>query len=260
MGRLASGGSDVIALALCSECRKQVQVPAGEGIASALLWSPVVPLEYGETHEICGACLTLRRTADRHLERCVLSRAGLRLLSGGWATACSEALRCDLRVRAPRWPGVTENVLTAVIRPYAGPAVVLVPVPISTRPGGRDGLLEATREVGQRLGLFVVVALRREKHRSTRRSVAQVRRQITAEEYLIDPDAVERIGGATVVLVDDNVTTGSTMSNAAGLLRASGAATIVPVALDRTISPRLSQRLAETRGIGCPHVRFAGVR
>jgi hypothetical protein len=228
---------------------------AGDSIAKILVAVPQIPSEYDATHVICRSCLELRQRNDRHAKRCELGLAGLALHSLGWATPLSEFLRKDLRARRPRWTKLAATLLSTLVEPFRGVGtVVLVPIPISGQGGCQDGLRDAVSLAGDRCGIPVVCAVLRTKRRSTRRSGAQVRRRIVEEEYELDSEMIERIWRRQVILVDDTVTTGATMSGIARLLRSSDAASVVPVSLDRTVSPRLQQRLSEGLRRGCEHV------
>jgi predicted amidophosphoribosyltransferase len=86
----------------------------------------------------------------------------------------------------------------------------------------------------------------RVKAASTRQSVAQVRRRIAEAEYRIDESVASLLAGRRVFVLDDNVTTGTTMLHAATLLRRLGPAAIVPVAIERHVSARVLQRCPST--------------
>ena len=255
MGRSRTRALDPIASLLCEDCRLLAQLPEGSQIARQLLYRPVVPTGYEPTHAVCQACLGLRRLNDRHTETCVLARAGLRLSSGGWATPYSEALRADLRSHSSKWVAVSANIVASVMEQGLPPRAVIVPVPTASEARGCPGLSEVARQVGRRTGLPVLNALLRKKRRSTRRSVAQVRRQIIEEEYLVDRTLSRTLHEANVVLVDDTVTTGLTLTGTAALLRAVGASQVLPVTIDRTISARLNQLLAVSFQEPCDHIR-----
>lgn len=249
--------NDSIPVALCENCQQVAQGQQGENIAGQLLWPVVIPLGYQNTHQICPACLDLKLVRHRHALRCALNRAHLRLNVGGWATCYSEALRQDLRAAKPRWAGIVINILTSVIRPYVTPFARIVPIPIS---GQRNGLLEVTEEVGHRLSITVIPAVRRKKKLSTRMSVAQIRALIADSEYSLVPGPGSALKDTRVILVDDNVTTGSTLSRVGSMLLNSGVAEVLPIAIDRTISPRLEQRLSELNKLGCPHISGRAAR
>lgn len=250
------GRDDPVSSALCADCQREAQCPGGEQIARLLLAPPTIPAEYADTHEICPACIDLRRRGDGHANHCALGQAGLRVLSGGWATPLSESLRNDLRAQRPRWTKIVATILGSLVAPAVREnGAVLVPIPVSTGTHGQDGLLEATLVLGERIGFPVLQALVRNRQRSTRRSVAQIRRLVVEEEYRLNASVAQRLEGARVVLVDDTVTTGLTLAGTAALLRDCGVASIVPVTIDRTVSSRLGQRLREGPDRVCPHVQ-----
>jgi predicted amidophosphoribosyltransferase len=255
MGRPRKGKRDALDTVLCPECAHEAETPQGEPLARLLLSRPVVPDGYADTHELCLACLELRRHADGHEKYCEFARAGIQLKSGGWATRFSEALRYDLRAHRPKWQGIVATILSSLIRAYAQPDFVMVPVPISGGVGGRDGLLEALSTVRECTGLPVIRALLRGRRESTRASVAQIRRSIVANEYHVNERVQSLVKGKTVLLFDDNVTTGITMVGVAGLLLRNGVSRIIPLSLDRTVSPRLRQRLEKEGVMACPHMR-----
>jgi len=249
--RKATG--DLISAALCLECQQKTQTSEGTQIAQRLLLAPVVPAGFEETHELCRSCSDLRAKGDGHARRCALAQAGVDLHCGGWATPFSEYLRSDLRARTPKWTNVAASILGNSIAPLARhKKTVLVPIPVSTKARRTDGLLDAVLELSRRTGIPVLRAILRDRRASTRRSVAQIRRRIVEEEYRLDPTIVPNLRGARVVLIDDTVTTGATIAGIAKLLRAHDVAEIIPVSIDRTITPRLRQRLPG--GFSrCPH-------
>jgi Phosphoribosyl transferase domain len=254
-GLSRTGIKDPIASALCTKCQGAAQTfPSGD-VAKLLVAVPHAPSEYSATHSVCPSCLELHQRSDRHAERCELSLAGIALQSAGWATPLSEFLRRDLRARRPKWIALAATLLSALVDPFAGAGgAVLVPIPVSGRADGVDGLLGAVTLIGERNGTPVIRAVVRQKCRSTRLSGAQVRRRIVQEEYELDASTVESIQRNNVILVDDTVTTGATMAGIARLLRGAGAGSIVPVSLDRTVSPRLQQRLKEGSQCTCAHI------
>jgi len=247
--------NDPIAGALCSNCQREAQIFPHESIAKILVTVPHVPSDCSTTHAICPSCLELHQPKDRHAERCELGLAGIALECAGWGSPLSEFLRKDLRRRRPRWMKVVATLLSALVEPFAGiGGLILVPIPVSGRVRGQDGLVDAVSLAGERNVIPVVRAVVRKKHRSTRHSGAQVRRRIVEEEYGLDAQTIESIRGSHVILVDDTVTTGTTMAGIAKLLRNAGARAIAPISLDRTVSARLQQRLSGETRRRCAHI------
>jgi predicted amidophosphoribosyltransferase len=113
------------------------------------------------------------------------------------------------------------------------------------------GLGPIVQLLGEALKLDVARVVSREWRGSARLSGQVARRRMAEDQYRI----VCRTGilERKIILVDDNVTTGETMSTIARKLLSSGATEILPVTIDRTISTRLSQRLTEWRPLGCAH-------
>ena len=255
--RTSLRADEPISVALCKNCQEVAKGLEGENIVRQLLWPVVVPAPYQNTHEICTACLDLKLIRHQHDTRCAMNRAHLQLSAGGWATCYSKALREDLRAKKARWAGIVINILTCVIRPHVTPFARIIPMPIS---GQRNGLLEVTEEIGRRLSVTVIPAVARKKTLSTRLSVAQVRRLIADSEYSLSMELSDALKHTRVILVDDNVTTGSTLARVGSMLLNSGVAEVFPVAIDRTISPRLEQRLSELNKLGCSHVLSGGAR
>lgn len=246
---------DPIANALCPECQREAQTLSGGNVGEIFVTVPHVPPEFSGTHRICASCLELCHENSRHAERCELGIANMALQSAGWATALSEFLRRDLRARRPKWIPLAATLLSAVVDPFSGAGdAILVPIPVSAQVHDQDGLLAAVALVGAHKGIPVLRAVARNKRRSTRLSGKQVRRRIVEEEYELDSEVVNSIQGRQVILVDDTVTTGTTMAGIATLLRSAGAGAIVPVSIDRTVSPRLQQRLIERARGRCSHM------
>ncbi|HEX2080453.1 MAG TPA: phosphoribosyltransferase family protein [Longimicrobium sp.] len=174
----------------------------------------------------------------------------------GWTSGLTEAIRADLRTRSPHtltlatrllahraaglMSGRTENLKAAP---------VIVPVPTSGTP---DPVLRLASSLGDTLGVAVVPAVVREKRESARHSVAAGRRRIAADEYMLREQAAG-VAGRPVLLLDDMVTTGHTLSGVARLLRIAGATDVRPLVLDRTASVRALQRADQRAWDACPH-------
>jgi predicted amidophosphoribosyltransferase len=129
---------------------------------------------------------------------------------------------------------------------------------VASVPTGRstaDPLEALALRVADRLGLSTVTGLfARRKRESTRASVAQARARIARDEYTVVRGVAARVDGKNVLLLDDTVTTGHTLAALSILLRQWGTRRVLPVALDRTASPRLLQRIDSRAPDHCPHV------
>jgi predicted amidophosphoribosyltransferase len=113
-------------------------------------------------------------------------------------------------------------------------------------------MLRLARSIGEEIDVPVVAALSRQKRRSARKSVLEVRGRIVDEEYRVTSDAAA-VTNRHVILFDDMVTTGQTLAGAARLLANAGAEMIRPVVLDRTVSERVLQRVPGRAPENCRH-------
>ncbi len=135
-----------------------------------------------------------------------------------------------------------------------GARVLVVPVPTSSaarrRRGGDPVALLARRAVvavrgppvGLRPDLVVVPALRHRRRVRDQSRLSRTERRANLRGALaVHPRAAAIVRGATVVLVDDVVTTGATLGEASRALRRAGALHVVAVTVARTPRPGVSR-------------------
>lgn len=245
---------------ICPICIEELRRCSVEELAGVLATPAAVPFGLEATHEVCQACLAIRRRGDTHQRGCALAREDLALVALGWTSGRMVALRSDLRRARPNYWEITLPLACALVRQAQNqptverPAAewVIVPVPTSASPGMPDPMLRLARSVGEEIDVPVIAALSRQKRRSTRKSVSEVRGRIVEEEYGVTSDAAA-VTNRHVILLDDMVTTGQTLAGAARLLANAGAEMIRPVALDRTVSERVLQRVPGRAPESCPH-------
>lgn len=109
-------------------------------------------------------------------------------------------------------------------------------VPVSRRRRRSRGFDQAellAQELAARLNLPCVAALRKIRHnraQSSTKSAAERRDNVKGAYRCV---ADERVKGRRILLVDDVVTTGSTLGECAAMLRAAGAASVCAVTLAR---------------------------
>jgi len=240
-------------LPLCSDCKIAANSPGGEKLSLSLLWPPILPPDLGQSHSVCSDCMEIYPRQRPHHRSCPFRTAGLRLMSGGWATPFSEELRHDVRSSAPRFSGIMTNILGSLLRSTPDLPAIVTSIPMRSHPIGRDYFFDAISAAAGLHQVQVLKLVTRNKKQSTRKSVRQVRQSIAALEYMISPEFDHQVPGSNILLFDDNVTTGATMIGVANLLRAKGAQSVIPLSLDRTISPRLRQILLDQKPISCPH-------
>ncbi len=131
-----------------------------------------------------------------------------------------------------------------------GGRVLIVPVPTSSaarrRRGGdpvstlarRAAVVVRGPPLGLRPDLVVVPALRHSRRVRDQSRLSRAERRSNLRGALaVRPHAAATVRGATVVLVDDVVTTGATLAEASRVLRRAGAAHVVGVAVARTPRP-----------------------
>ena len=175
---------------------------------------------------LCGACLT--------------DPAALDGLIAAWLyqAPLSEAI---LALKFRRLDFLADALAELALgrEPFAGrgPFDLIVPVPLAPLRQLERGFNQAeriARRLGSRLQLPVETALRRSGLLpSTQSRLGRSARRASRVDRYVARDAAG-IENRSVLLVDDVVTTGTTLRAAAGALRAAGAATVVGFALAAT--------------------------
>jgi predicted amidophosphoribosyltransferase len=216
---------------LCRDCRAalELRLGAGTGVPTGLaseLPAPLFQLEW---------CAPFAGITRRALER--LSDAGERRMSG----PLGEGI-------ANRWA-----------KAGAG-GDVLVPVPAAAdrvRERGYDQAVLLARVAGRRLRLPVIEALRRAPNVAPMFGLVQAGQGVTVGKDF-EVIAAARISGHSVVLVDDVVTTGATLSACATALLRAGARVVsaVTVARDRLAA---TEPVAREMGMSWGYTEGPGV-
>jgi ComF family protein len=195
-------------VALCAKCRTHLARRLGEpvGVPLGLVWSQPAGLV--------------------QLEWC----AGY----GGVARACLHALKYDgeQRLAAPLGRLMAERWQRAGIG-----GEVLVPVPVHAarrRERGFDQAELLARMAGTELSLPVVPAVVRAARTKAQHALGRgARAQNVGRVFSVPPRHVAAVADRWVVLVDDVVTTGATLSACAAALRAAGAPAVSALTLAR---------------------------
>lgn len=132
-----------------------------------------------------------------------------------------------------------------------GPAV-LVPVPSSRaarRARGYDHVRLLARAAARGGELAVVPALVQRRRVSDQAGLtADARARNLSQALTVDPRQVQQLAGRRIVLVDDVVTSGATLAEAARALRAGGVEPVGAAAVAATLR-RLRQTAASTNGV-----------
>jgi len=136
-----------------------------------------------------------------------------------------------------RLAGPLGELLAARWRRAGGGGDLLVPVPVSAarlRERGYDQAVLLADEAGAQLGLPVVAALRRSRATAAQYALGRQERGANVRAaFSIDPGLAPRVRGRWIVLVDDVVTTGSTMAACAAALVSAGADAVSGLAVAR---------------------------
>jgi predicted amidophosphoribosyltransferase len=241
---------------VCPACLARLEALPASEVLAAIATPPSLPSDLQQSHQLCASCLSVHRIDAAHDRLCVFRMAGIVLSVAGWTSGIAEALRADLRSSASHATVLLTRIFRILVRPYLAEdssGIAIVPVPTANSKGGSRDLGFVARQVADEMALPVVDVFQRTKRTSTRASVAQKREAIVREEYSIISAHSPEVAGRRIVLLDDVVTTGHTMSGLAHKLTALGAREILPIALDRTVSARLLQRLPSVAPDRCPH-------
>lgn len=252
LAHLRDAAADAIWAPACVLCREEVQSPHGlcpacwretEFIGPPLCARCGAPVEGLTDAPVCDACLH----AALHFRR---ARAATVYTGGGRkaAMALKHGDRLDLARPAAIW-------MRRAAWPLLAEADVIAAVPLHwtrflrRRFNQSAELARALHRLTRAEGPFPAPAFIPDLLRRTRRTPSQGRR--TRDErvanmrgaFSVHPAHAERLRGARVLLVDDVMTTGATLSECALALKQGGAASVDAVCLARA-APRPAARVA----------------
>lgn len=217
--------------------------------ALADAWALVAPIDCAgcgaPDRALCAVCTAALRPSPR---RALLEVGGatLPVVAGldyaGVARAALLALKSEGRTELARPLAVPLRRAVELAWPSAG-ANALVPVPGSRAAAAQRGFTPAAL-LARRAGLLVTRGLRA-------LDAGPQQKQLRLDERLAGGHprfvAIDRLAGRRVVLIDDIVTSGATLRDAARALRAAGAVVVGAAAVAAT--PR-------RRGVSSIHWRF----
>jgi predicted amidophosphoribosyltransferase len=244
---------------LCETCiQPSGQIGCGHTFRSIL--EPIhCPRELSTTHEVCSFCLDVYQQSRSHSESCVFAKRGLKLHAGGWATPASSKVLRSIRRSAFPYREPLINLIHALLIELGAENAVIVPIPMSCA-GRSNRWLQVMRDASQSLNqVQIQPVIKRDKQESTRRNLAQTRIRIATQEYTIDEEVNDSLRGKRIILVDDNVTTGVTLTHCADMLRELNPTSIQMLVVDRTVSARVLQRCPTPTALECRyHVPRSG--
>lgn len=228
--------------AFCDTCIKPVHHFGCGETFKAILEPIQCPDELIETHIICPFCTDLYPRDQDHETKCLFAQEQLFLHAGGWTTYTSARMWLGMRHGRFRYRHPVSNLIRILLYSVGAEGDIIIPVPVSTA-GKTDWWLTYINDaVAGFESTLILPTLSREKHQSIRTSFAQVRSRIVEDEFSVNEVMASTITDHRVILIDDNVTTGTTMIHCARLIKPFGPAEIVPVTIERYISPRVQQR------------------
>ncbi|MCD7945644.1 MAG: ComF family protein [Clostridiales bacterium] len=221
--------------------------------AFAALWNRVLNLVYPPRCVFCQDFLPGERAALGVCAACdgALPRAddATALRSGDYFTFCLSPLLYQGAVRESirryKFSGrsyyhrVYGMFLRSCLKEYLpSPPDVVTWAPLSARRKHRRGYDQAkllAEEAGQLYGLRPVPLLKKVRHTPAQSSLGRAAREENVRGvYRIRPNAP--VSGKRVLLVDDIITTGSTLSECSRVLLEAGAAEVVCLTLARTLN------------------------
>ncbi|MEO8250607.1 MAG: ComF family protein [Burkholderiales bacterium] len=184
----------------------------------------------GATATECGRCVT----APPPLDRCIAAV--------GWRWPWSELIASYKFGREPGWASALAALLLATdaVPALIAEADLLLPVPLAPERLRERGFNQAL-QVARRLAptKFDPLLLQRIRLAPPQASLARSARLTNVRgAFALDAARCDAVRGRSVLLVDDVMTTGSTLFEAARVLREAGAARVTALVLARADDPR----------------------
>jgi ComF family protein len=232
---------DAILPPLCLRCRVPVAEPQS---VCAACWTGIrflvapwcaqcgIPFPHALGPQVrCGACLARERPFVR-LRSAIAYDDGSRDLVLGFKHADRQEA-CPLFVR---W-------MLGVARPELEEADLVVPVPLHwrrllMRRYNQAGLLAHGIAAGSKVPVRADLLVRERATESQGAMLsARARLKNVANVFRVPPTAVKAVTGRRVVIVDDVLTTGATITACAKALRRAGAGSVSVVTLARVVRP-----------------------
>lgn len=223
----------------CHVCSRPVE-NRSDGVACEPCWAST--RVFDAATPLCSKCGNLypsgRDLQDIHCRECTSHMYDAAFAAGVYERALAAAV-LDLK-KTPYLPArVRELVLDTYDRSEPGPIDLLLPVPLSPKRRTERGFNQAemiAKVLSDRTGIELDTStLIRRKHTSVHRVGMDSRAR---ERSVKDAFAVVRptlIQGRSVLLIDDVLTTGSTVSYCAAELKKNGAAGVKVLTLARAI-------------------------
>ena len=239
----------------CTNCWQTLGSSDCLRIAKSFFFSIEVPSGFELRLTVCPHCKSLIPSAkfDSHLKNCVFLNLELTLVCAGWTTPLAEQLRRQLRSKKSVPKLVLATLYQELLSTRISEDDIIVPIPLLNRHLLINPLWEICQMIRNECDYNTCELLKRDKRQSTRSSTSERRKKIAEQEYRIVEEYLPDITNKNIFLVDDNVTSGITITTLASKILNAGARLVTPIVLDRHISPRVQQRLALASPEYCPY-------
>lgn len=236
----------------CDTCLQPTGLEGCGSTFRSILEPISCPAELVETHIICPFCLDLRPRSQYHDEHCIFAQRGLQLQAGGWSTPFSNNILRSIRQSTFRYRNPLINLIRILLLELNIEDATIVPVPVESA-GRTDRWIEMLQASCMNIPRISVIPLFvRKKLQSTRKNVTQIRERIVQQEYEVDIGLIGSVRDRRIILLDDNVTTGKTMTHCTSLLQQLGPRDIIPLTIERHVSVRTLQRCTSLGVETCP--------
>ncbi|MEL6681117.1 MAG: double zinc ribbon domain-containing protein [Pseudomonadota bacterium] len=210
---------------LCGTCWSDTKFIGG--LVCDTCGTPLPGEDAGEIVQ-CDDCMTIARPWHRGRAALIYAGIGRRLVLG-----LKHADRTDLARPAALW-------MTRIARPLVRPDTVLVPVPLhwvrlARRRYNQAALL--SQALGKALDRPVCAdaLLRPKKTQPLEGHNRDARFEVLSEAIVPNPKRLDAIGGKSVLLFDDVMTSGATLAASAEAAKAAGASNVSIVTLARVV-------------------------
>ncbi len=209
---------------VCQPCLTRWRQPGMRCARCAIL------LPHHASDSVCQACQEAPPEFDRTIA--ALDYAA------PWAGLLARLKFMDDTALAP----MLARLLNDAVSKHPHPVDLIVPIPLSVKRQQERGYNQAwliARHLARLQGTAAHPDVLRRTHETQRlmNLDAEARRQQIRGAFVMNPEALRQIQGRDIALVDDVLTTGATLSEAAAVLREAGARSITAWVVARTPAP-----------------------
>lgn len=207
--------------AVCSECGSRVE-RIGLGSTCSKCWGSTRIFSGAEV--LCRKCGRERPTQSESCNECTSHYFDSAAAVGEYTSSLKAAI---LRLKSePHIPATLKNLIVKRLRAVETDADLVIPVPLSRTRRFERGFNQAeviARLVGRALSLPVdAYSLTRIKHTAMHRAGMDKKAREKTVEKAFEVTRPKLVAGKRILLIDDVLTSGSTASSCAKILKAGG--------------------------------------